>query len=68
MSDATLHHLRHEYAIRFLEAGGSIYDLQRELGHTSVKTTEGYLAFLSEEQAAAAKRRKSGHADSQDAG
>lgn len=63
-----LHHLRHEYAIRYLEDGGSIYDLQKELGHSSVKTTEIYLAFLSEDQAEAAKGRKSGHADSGKAG
>lgn len=50
-----LHDLRHEYAIRWLEAGGSIYALQKHLGHSSIKTTEGYCAFITPEQAEAAK-------------
>lgn len=56
-----LHDLRHEYAIRFLQSGGaqggpgSIYKLQQHLGHSSVKTTEIYLAFLTPEQASVAK-------------
>lgn len=50
-----LHDLRHEYAIRWLESGGSIYRLQQHLGHSSVKTTEGYCAFITPEQAELAK-------------
>jgi integrase len=50
-----LHDLRHEYAIRWLESGGSIYRLQQHLGHSSVKTTEVYTAFITPEQAALAK-------------
>ena len=50
-----LHDLRHEYAIRYLEAGGSLYTLQKHLGHSSIKTTETYCAFLTPEQAALAK-------------
>lgn len=42
-----VHDLRHGFAIRWLQAGGDIYTLSRHLGHTSVKTTEIYLAFLS---------------------
>lgn len=53
-----LHDLRHEYAIRWLEAGRSIYTLQKHLGHTSVKTTEIYLDFVAPEAAAAAKEGK----------
>ena len=42
-----LHDLRHEFAARWLEAGKSIYDLSRHLGHDSVSTTERfYLRFL----------------------
>jgi integrase/recombinase XerD len=49
------HDLRHLYAVEYLKAGrGSLYDLQRLLGHASVKTTEIYLAFLTPEQAKAA--------------
>lgn len=49
------HDLRHLYAVDYLRSGrGGIYDLQRNLGHTSIKTTEVYLAYLTPEQAKAA--------------
>lgn len=48
------HDLRHEYAIRYLEAGGSLYVLQKLLGHGSIRQTERYLAYLTPEQAAKA--------------
>jgi integrase/recombinase XerD len=38
------HDLRHWHAVQWLKSGRSIYELQHRLGHTSVKTTEGYLA------------------------
>jgi integrase/recombinase XerD len=45
------HDLRHLHAVEFLKKGcGSIYELQQRLGHSSVKTTEMYLAFLTEEE------------------
>jgi integrase/recombinase XerD len=44
------HDLRHEYAIRYLEAGGSLYTLQVLLGHGSIKQTERYLAYLTPAQ------------------
>lgn len=43
-----VHDLRHGFAIRALRAGMNIYSLSRHLGHSSVKTTEIYLAYLSE--------------------
>lgn len=49
-----LHDLRHEYAIRWIEEGRSIYRLQKHLGHSSVKTTEIYLAFVTADVAAKA--------------
>lgn len=52
----TFHHLRHRYAVDFLKRReGTIYDLQQQLGHTSVATTEIYLRFLTSEEARAAK-------------
>jgi integrase/recombinase XerD len=52
----TFHHLRHRYAVDYLRhREGSIYDLQQQLGHTSVTTTEMYLKFLTPEEARAAK-------------
>lgn len=46
------HDLRHEYAIRYLESGRSIYRLQKLLGHSTIKQTEEYLVYLTPEQAA----------------
>lgn len=50
------HDMRHLYAVEFLRAGGSIYALQQHLRHSSIKTTEIYLDFLSPEEADRAKR------------
>lgn len=50
------HDLRHRFAVDYLRSGrGSIYTLQQELGHTSLKVTEIYLSFLTAEEAQAAK-------------
>lgn len=44
------HDLRHVHAVRWLKSGRSIYDLQRRLGHASIKTTEIYCTFLTPEE------------------
>jgi integrase/recombinase XerD len=44
------HDLRHFHAVYWLKSGRSIYVLQQRLGHTSVKTTEIYLEFLTPEE------------------
>lgn len=44
------HDLRHLFAVSYLQGEGSIYDLQRILGHASIKTTEIYLAYLTPEE------------------
>jgi integrase/recombinase XerD len=44
------HDLRHLHAVNWLKSGRSIYDLQRRLGHGSIKTTEGYCVFLTPEE------------------
>lgn len=51
------HDLRHFHAVQWLKSGRSIYELQHRLGHTSVKTTEVYLAagYLTFEEQQAAK-------------
>ena len=49
------HDLRHLHAVEYLKNGGGLYDLSKRLGHTSVKTTEIYLDFLTPEEAAKAK-------------
>ena len=40
------HDLRHKHAVDYLKEGRSIYDLQKRLGHSSIKQTEEYLQFL----------------------
>ena len=50
--------MRHWYAVEFLRDGGDIYTLRDHLRHTSVKTTEMYLEFLTPEQAAEVKKRR----------
>jgi integrase/recombinase XerD len=49
------HDLRHLHAVEWLRSGRSLYDLQKRLGHTSIKTTEVYLAFLTPDDERAAK-------------
>jgi integrase/recombinase XerD len=49
------HDLRHLFAVRYLQNGGSIYILQGIMGHGSVKTTEIYLAYLTPDQQQRAK-------------
>lgn len=45
------HDLRHLFAVEALRGGMSIYRLQKHLGHSSVKTTEMYLEFLTPAEA-----------------
>lgn len=53
------HDMRHWYAVEYLRQPGSdIYTLQAHLRHTSVKTTEMYLEFLTPEEAAEVKRKR----------
>jgi integrase/recombinase XerD len=49
------HDLRHRHAVDWLKSGRSIYDLQQRLGHTSVKTTEIYLVYLTADEVRTAK-------------
>jgi integrase/recombinase XerD len=52
------HDMRHLYAVETLRAGGNIYVLPQHLRHSSGKTTEMYLEFLTPEEADAAKRSR----------
>lgn len=55
------HDLRHFFAVEYLRRGGYIYDLQGILGHASIKTTEGYLKYLTPEQKQRAMRTGGTH-------
>ena len=44
------HDMRHYFAVMYLRGGGNIYALQRILGHASIKTTEIYLDYLTQEE------------------
>lgn len=40
-----VHGTRHTFAVRYMEAGGTLLDLKFELGHKSIKTTEIYAQY-----------------------
>jgi integrase/recombinase XerD len=42
--------------VQWLKDGRSIYDLQRRLGHTSIKTTEMYCQYLTADEERSAKQ------------
>ena len=48
----TFHSLRHSHATWFLSNGGSITDLQAQLGHAAVSTTQIYAAAVNERRRA----------------
>jgi integrase len=50
------HDLRHWHAVNDLRRGNSIYTLQQNLGHSSIKVTEIYLAHLTPEERTVAQK------------
>ena len=48
LADVRLHDLRHSFASFLVNAGRSLYEVQKILGHTQVKTTPRY-AHLAQE-------------------
>lgn len=50
------HDLRHEFAIRYLKSGGSLYQLQKILRHSTIGQTEWYLSYLTPDQAEHVRR------------
>jgi site-specific recombinase XerD len=37
--------MRHTYAVHYLNCGGSLFDLQKLLGHENITTTLHYLKY-----------------------
>ena len=48
MPDLRIHDLRHSFASFLINGGRSLYEVQKILGHTQVKTTQRY-AHLSQD-------------------
>jgi len=46
VSKTSVHLYRHKHSIDFMAEGGNIQELQLNLGHSSIKTTEIYLQEL----------------------
>ena len=55
-----IHDCRHVYAAHFIMAGGSIFDLQKNLGHHSVAFTEKVYGHLSPDHRAREAERMAG--------
>ena len=53
LADVRMHDLRHSFASFLVNSGRSIYEVQRILGHTQIKTTQRY-AHLSQDSLLAA--------------
>jgi integrase len=53
LSDFRIHDLRHSFASALINSGRSLYEVQKILGHTQVKTTQRY-SHLSQESLVAA--------------
>jgi site-specific recombinase XerD len=51
-----VHDLRHRFAVRWLKAGGNIYQRSAHLGYTCVRTTGSYLDHLTEQERGLAQK------------
>jgi len=45
------HTFRHTFAVMYLDEGGDLFSLSREMGHSNIKTTERYLKSFSSRNA-----------------
>lgn len=47
--ERTLHALRHTFAVEYLRRGGSVFHLQKVLGHSSLEMTRKYVNLVTED-------------------
>ena len=52
-----VHDLRHSFASLLINSGRSLYEVQKLLGHTQIKTTQRYAHFSPETLLAAKPKR-----------
>jgi len=47
--ERTLHAIRHTFAVEYLRRGGSVFHLQKVLGHSSLEMTRKYVNLVTED-------------------
>jgi integrase/recombinase XerD len=47
--ERTLHAFRHSFSLHYLQKGGSVFHLQRVLGHTTLEMTRRYVNLTTED-------------------
>lgn len=52
----TIHALRHTFAVNYLRRGGSVFHLQKVLGHSSLEMTRRYANLVTEDLQAVHER------------
>jgi integrase/recombinase XerD len=52
----TLHAFRHTFALNYLRRGGSVFHLQKMLGHSSLEMTRRYANLMTEDLQAVHQR------------
>ncbi len=58
-----LHALRHAHAVEQVREGATLPEVQKQLGHESIATTNTYLAHVTPEDLAARARARPGWTD-----